>query len=121
MSSMSYFRICSMRSIQKTTFCGFIALLNKVLDFGGQLVNKLSFILAIILLPLPLIYPILLMAKLRQFSHFLQQWVLSRILPIFKNPTASRELQVYFRSFINIISITRINRKPSNMTGKVTE
>ena len=48
MSSMSYFRICSMRSIQKTTFCGFIALLNKVLDFGGQLVNKLSFILAII-------------------------------------------------------------------------
>ena len=45
MSSMSYFRICSMRSIQKTTFCGFIALLNKVLDFGGQLVNKLSSIL----------------------------------------------------------------------------
>jgi hypothetical protein len=26
-----------MRSIQKTTFCGFIALLKKVLDFGGQL------------------------------------------------------------------------------------
>ena len=47
MSSMSYFRICSMRSIQKTTFCGFIALLNKVLDFGGQLVNKLSFLLAL--------------------------------------------------------------------------
>ena len=45
MSSMSYFRICSMRSIQKTTFCGFIALLDKVLDFGGQLVNKFSFIL----------------------------------------------------------------------------
>ena len=42
---MSYFRICSMRSIQKTTFCGFIALLNKVLDFGRQLVNKLSSIL----------------------------------------------------------------------------
>ena len=42
---MSYFRICSMRSIQKTTFCGFIALLNKVLDFGGQLVNKFRFIL----------------------------------------------------------------------------
>ena len=42
---MSYFRICSMRSIQKTTFCGFIALLNKVLDFGGQLANKFSFIL----------------------------------------------------------------------------
>ena len=37
---MSYFRICSMRSIQKTTFCGFIALLNKVLDFGGQLADK---------------------------------------------------------------------------------
>ena len=45
MSSMSYSRICSMRSIQKTTFCGFIALLNKVLDFGGQLADKLSFIL----------------------------------------------------------------------------
>ena len=45
MSSMSYFRICSMRSIQKTTFCGFIALLNKVLDFGGQLADKFSFIL----------------------------------------------------------------------------
>ena len=42
---MSYFRICSMRSIQKTTFCGFIALLNKVLDFGGQLANKFRFIL----------------------------------------------------------------------------
>ena len=42
---MSYSRICSMRSIQKNTFCGFIALLNKVLDFGGQLVNKLSFLL----------------------------------------------------------------------------
>ena len=42
---MSYFRICSIRSIQKTTFCGFIALLNKVLDFGGQLFNKLSFLL----------------------------------------------------------------------------
>ena len=42
---MSYSRICSMRSIQKTTFCGFIALLNKVLDFGGQLADKLSFIL----------------------------------------------------------------------------
>ena len=48
MSSMSYFRICSMRSIQKTTFCGFIALLNKVLDFGGQLVNKLIFILLVL-------------------------------------------------------------------------
>ena len=47
MSSMSYFRICSMRSIQKTTFCGFIALLNKVLDFGGQLADKLSFILLV--------------------------------------------------------------------------
>ena len=34
-----------MRSIQKTTFCGFIALLNKVLDFGGQLADKFSFIL----------------------------------------------------------------------------
>ena len=45
MSSMSYSRICSMRSIQKNTFCGFIALLNKVLDFGGQLADKLSFIL----------------------------------------------------------------------------
>ena len=45
MSSMSYFRICSMRSIQKTTFCGFIALLNKVLDFGGQLADKFCFIL----------------------------------------------------------------------------
>jgi hypothetical protein len=32
-----------MRSIQKTTFCGFIALLNKVLDFGGQLANKFRF------------------------------------------------------------------------------
>ena len=42
---MSYFRICSMRSIQKTTFCGFIALLNKVLDFGGQLADKMRFIL----------------------------------------------------------------------------
>ena len=31
-----------MRSIQKTTFCGFIALLNKVLDFGGQLADKFS-------------------------------------------------------------------------------
>ena len=29
-----------MRSIQKTTFCGFIALLNKVLDFGGKLADK---------------------------------------------------------------------------------
>ena len=38
---MSYFRICSMRSIQKTTFCGFIALLNKVLDFGGQLADRI--------------------------------------------------------------------------------
>ena len=36
-----------MRSIQKTTFCGFIALLNKVLDFGGQLADKLSFILSV--------------------------------------------------------------------------
>jgi len=45
MSSMSYFRICTMRSIQKTTFCGFIALLKKVLDFGGQLADKFSFIL----------------------------------------------------------------------------
>ena len=27
---MSYFRICTMRSIQKTTFCKFIALLKKV-------------------------------------------------------------------------------------------
>ena len=44
---MSYFRICSMRSIQKTTFCGFIALLNKVLDFGGQLANKFRFILVL--------------------------------------------------------------------------
>ena len=31
---------------KKTTFCGFIALLNKVLDFGGQLFNKLSFLLS---------------------------------------------------------------------------
>ena len=42
---MSYFRICTMRSIQKTTFCGFIALLKKVLDFGGQLADKFRFIL----------------------------------------------------------------------------
>jgi hypothetical protein len=49
MSSMSYFRICSMRSIQKTTFFGFIALLNKVLDFGGQLADK-RFILGNVLI-----------------------------------------------------------------------
>ena len=30
-----------MRSIQKTTFCGIIALLNKVLDFGGQLADRI--------------------------------------------------------------------------------
>ena len=29
-----------MRSIQKTTFCGFIALLKKVLDFGGRPINS---------------------------------------------------------------------------------
>ena len=39
-----------MRSIQKTTFCGFIALLNKVLDFGGQLADKMRFILGNVLI-----------------------------------------------------------------------
>ena len=48
MSSMSYFRIYTMRSIQKTTFCGFIALLKKVLDFGGQLADKFRFILKLL-------------------------------------------------------------------------
>ena len=56
------------------------------------------------------------MAKLRQFSHFLQQinkWVLYPFSKI------QRELRVYFRSFVIQISINRKLRP--NMTGKVTE
>ena len=39
-TSMSYFRICSMRSIKKPLF---VALLKKILDFGGQLADKFSY------------------------------------------------------------------------------
>ena len=59
-------------------------------------------LLAIILLPLK--YQFSAMAKLRQFSHFLQQINKSVLYPFSK---IQRELRVYFCSFVNQISINR--------------
>ena len=69
-------------------------------------------LLAIILLPLKDQFWI--MAKLRQFSHFSQQIIKSEPFHFQKS---KRELRVYFRSFVNQISINQKLR--SNMTGKV--